>query len=57
MKQINQRVKGSEKFWSSDGGNIILRQRADCISDTKSLDSVWKAKRKSNFTINQLLAA
>lgn len=41
VKQINQRVKGSEKFWSEDGGEALLQLRADQLSDTVPLDIFW----------------
>ena len=47
IKQINQRVKGSEKFWSSCGGNGMLGLRADIISDTKPLQAFWKRRAQS----------
>lgn len=37
VKQVNRRVKGSEKFWSEDGGNELLALRADAISDGDKL--------------------
>jgi hypothetical protein len=41
VKQINYRVKGSEKFWTRDGGEAILQLRADLLSDTGPLDLFW----------------
>ncbi len=41
VKQINQRVKGSEKFWSASGGEALLQLRADQLSDTDPLDLFW----------------
>ena len=41
VKQINQRVKGSEKFWSAAGGEALLQLRADQLSDTDPLDLFW----------------
>lgn len=38
VKQIGRRVKGSEKFWSSSGGDELLALRGDLISDGKRLD-------------------
>src|SRR5262245_18467741 len=32
VKQINQRVKGSEKFWSEAGSEAVLQLRADQLS-------------------------
>ena len=41
VKQINYRVKGSEKFWTREGGEAILQLRADRLSDTAPLDLYW----------------
>lgn len=43
VKQINKRVKGSEKFWSTEGGEALLRLRADYLSDSKPMDDHWKS--------------
>lgn len=41
VKQINQRVKGSEKFWSREGGEALLQLRADQLSDSDPLALYW----------------
>lgn len=41
VKLINQRVKGSEKFWRADHAESVLQLRADSISDSKPLDTFW----------------
>jgi hypothetical protein len=41
IKQINQRVKGSEKFWAELGGEALLQLRSDQLSDTRPLDIFW----------------
>lgn len=41
IKQMNQRVKGSEKFWTEAGGESLLQLRADQLSDTVPLDVYW----------------
>jgi len=41
IKQINRRVKGTEKFWSKDGGEAILQLAADYLSDHAPLDGFW----------------
>lgn len=41
VQQINQRVKGSEKFWTATGGEALLQLRADQLSDTDPLDLFW----------------
>ena len=45
MKQINQRVKGTEKFWSEDGAEAILQLRADLLSDDRPLDAFWERRQ------------
>jgi hypothetical protein len=45
MKQINQRVKGTEKFWCEDGGEAILQLRADILSDDRPLDAFWERRQ------------
>ena len=49
MKQINQRVKGTEKFWSKAGAEPILQLRADILSDDRPLDAFWE-RRQSRET-------
>jgi hypothetical protein len=49
VKQINLRVKGTEKFWSEDGGEAILQLRADHLSDDQPLVEFWK-RRQANAT-------
>jgi len=41
IKQINRRVKGSEKFWLKSTSEAILQLRADYLSDSVPLDSFW----------------
>jgi hypothetical protein len=47
MKQINQRVKGTEKFWCEEGAEAILQLRADVLSDTRPLDAFWERRQAS----------
>ena len=49
IKQINQRVKGSEKFWTAEGGEALLQLRADSLSNTQPLPPFW-ARRSQNAT-------
>ena len=37
VKQFNQRVKGTEKFWTEAGAEAILQLRADHLSDDEPL--------------------
>lgn len=50
-KQLNRRVKGTEKFWSRPGGEPVLQLCADAISETAPLDDFWKrrASRATGF--------
>jgi hypothetical protein len=44
IKRINQRVKGSEKFWSEPGAEAIPQLRADYLSETQTMDAFWTAR-------------
>jgi hypothetical protein len=44
MKRINQRVKGTEKFWTESGAEAILQLRADLLSDDQPLDAFWERR-------------
>jgi hypothetical protein len=46
IKQINRRVKGSEKFWD-EGAEPLLLLAADHLSETNRLDQFWKTRQKS----------
>jgi hypothetical protein len=45
IKQINQRVKGTEKFWSEPGAEAILQLRADYLSETAPLCAFWERRQ------------
>jgi len=47
MKRINQRVKGTEKFWCEAGAEAILQLRADLLSDDRPLDAFWERRQAS----------
>ena len=49
IKQMNHRVKGTEKFWSESGAEAILQLRADLLSETAPLDDFWD-RRQANIT-------
>lgn len=44
VKQINRRVKGSEKFWTKKAGEAMLQLRADQLSDTAPMNPFWKRR-------------
>jgi hypothetical protein len=45
VKQFNQRVKGTEKFWSEQGAEAILQLRADHLSDNEPLQTFWQTRQ------------
>ena len=47
VKQINRRVKGTEKFWSEEGAEPILQLRADYLSDTDPMAAFWQRRQKN----------
>ena len=47
IKQINQRVKGAEKFWTAAGGEALLQLRADQLSDTQPRSCYWIRRSRS----------
>ena len=44
IKQINRRVKGSEKFWCNDGAEALLQLAGDYLSDRLPLDHFWRQR-------------
>lgn len=44
IKQLNRRVKGSEKFWGTDGAEALLQLTADYLSDRQPLDKFWRER-------------
>ncbi len=42
VKQINQRIKGTEKFWQQDSGEAVLQLRADTLSDSQPMEGFWR---------------
>ena len=46
---LNQRVKGTEKFWCSQGAEAIVQLRADYLSDDQPLDAFFE-QRQQNAT-------
>jgi hypothetical protein len=45
VKQFNQRVKGTEKFWGEEGAEAILQLRADFLSDDQPLAAFWERRQ------------
>jgi hypothetical protein len=52
IKQINHRVKGSEKFWSEPGAEAVLQLRTDYLSETLPMEKFWE-QRQSQATGNR----
>jgi hypothetical protein len=46
IKQINRRIKGSEKFWLEGGAEAILQLRAAQLSDDDRWKRYWARPRK-----------
>ena len=45
IKQINRRVKGTEKFWLSGGAEAILQLRAAYLSEDDRANTYWSRPR------------
>jgi hypothetical protein len=45
VKQINYRVKGTEKFWTEEGAEAILQLRADYLSDDEPMEDFWQRRQ------------
>lgn len=52
IKQINRRVKGTEKFWSRSTSEAILQLRADHLSDSSPLTSFWLRRQAGQTGVN-----
>jgi len=49
IKELNYRIKGTEKFWSTDGGESVLQLKSDTLSASDPLAAFWK-NRHTNRT-------
>ena len=47
MKELNYRVKGTEKFWSEPGAEALLQLRADRLSDSQPLTTFWNTRQQT----------
>ena len=45
IKQVNRRVKGSEKFWLAGGGEAVLQVRAAYLSEDGRAERYWAEPR------------
>lgn len=44
QKQINERIKGTEKFWRDDSLEPLLQLKADDLSETHDRDAFWSRR-------------
>ena len=47
VKQFNQRVKGSEKFWTEAGAESLLQLRADYLGPSSIIAEFWQNRQDS----------
>lgn len=47
VKELNYRLKGSEKFWSADGGASVLQMKSDTLSDSDPLARFWSRRAET----------
>lgn len=48
QKQINERIKGTEKFWRDDSLEPLLQLKADDLSETHDRDAFWHRRGQRN---------
>jgi len=46
VKQVSRRVKGTEKYWSSPGGEAILRLCGEYLSDDEPMRAYWDQRSR-----------
>ena len=46
VKQVSRRVKGSEKYWSSAGGEGMLRLRGEYLSGDDPMNKYWSSRSR-----------
>lgn len=47
VKQLNRRIKGTEKFWTDTGAEAMLQMKADTLSDSDPLPGFWTRRQTS----------
>lgn len=57
VKQVNYRMKGTEKFWTRGGGEAMLQLRADQLSDTGALDLYWTRRARGGSGVRSYAKA
>jgi hypothetical protein len=53
VKQINYRVKGTEKFWNEAGAEELLQLRADYLSDGDVMKAYWERREAKETGLNR----
>lgn len=48
QKQINERIKGTEKFWRDDSLEPLLQLKADDLSETRDRNAFWQRRGQRN---------
>lgn len=46
VKQVSRRVKGTEKYWSSAGGEAMLRLTGEYLSDDEPMRQYWEHRSR-----------
>lgn len=51
INELNYRIKGTEEFWSTAGGEDVLQLRADSLCNSHPLIAFWehRATTRSGF--------
>lgn len=57
IKQLNQRVKGTEKYWNQPTAEAILQLRADSLCDSAPLPAFWTRWQQKITGINRCRVA
>jgi hypothetical protein len=45
IKELNYRIKGTEKFWGEEGGAAVLQMKSDTLSASDPLSDFWKDRQ------------
>ena len=53
IKQLNRRIKGTEKFWSDKGGEAMLQMKADTLSDSDPLANYWTRRQNQQTGLHR----
>jgi hypothetical protein len=47
VKELNYRIKGTEKFWGEDGGAAVLQMKSDTLSASDPLSDFWQTRQNT----------